>query len=98
MTLLRIPRQRSTLAFGDLPSCGGLVLRREVRGVVGRDVRVEVRSRFDGSWCRGFEIVGVLDDGESYRIRRVTDGVVLPVSIDAEDIAEERTRLRYDRL
>ena len=52
--------------------------------MVERDVRVEVRSRFDGSWCRGFEIVGVLDDGESYRIRRVSDGVVLPVSIDAD--------------
>jgi hypothetical protein len=68
-----------------------------VRGVVERDVRVEVRSRFDGSWCRGFEIVGVLDGGESYRIRRVSDGVVLPVTISADDIAEERARLRYDR-
>jgi len=66
--------------------------------VAERDVRVEVRSRFDGSWCRGFEIVGVGDDGESYRIRRISDGVVLPVSISAEDIAEERARLRYDRL
>lgn len=65
--------------------------------MVERDVRVEVRSRFDGSWCRGFEIEGVLDGGESYRVRRVSDGVVLPVSIRADDIAEERTRLRYDR-
>ena len=66
--------------------------------MVERDVRVEVRSWFHGSWCRGFEIVGVLDDGESYRIRRVSDGVVLPVTISADDIAEERARLRYDRL
>lgn len=66
--------------------------------MVKRDVRVEVRSWFDGSWCRGFEIAGVLDGGESYRIRRVSDGVVLPVMIGADDIAEERARLRYDRL
>jgi hypothetical protein len=69
-----------------------------VKDVVERDVRVEVRSRFDGSWCRGFEIAGVLDGGESYRVRRVSDGVVLPVSISADDIAEERARLRHDRL
>ena len=72
--------------------------RQEVRDVVERDVRVEVRSRFDGSWCRGFEIGGVLEDGESYRIRRVSDGVVLPVTISADDIAEERARIRYDLL
>jgi hypothetical protein len=66
-------------------------------GVVEHDVRVEVRSRFDGSWCRGFEIVGVVDGGESYRVRRVSDGVVLPVSISADDITEERAWLRYDR-
>ena len=78
--------------------CEVPIFRREVRGVVESDVRVEVRSRFDGSWCRGFEIVVVLDGGESYRIRRVSDGVVLPVSISADDIAEERARVRYDRL
>jgi hypothetical protein len=66
--------------------------------VVEPDVRVEVRSRFDGSWCRGFEIAGVLDDGERYRVRRVSDGVLLPVSIGAADIAEERGRLRHERL
>jgi hypothetical protein len=65
--------------------------------VVERDVRVEVRSRYDGSWCRGFEIAGVLDGGESYRVKRISDGVVLPVSIRADDVAEERARLRYER-
>ena len=65
--------------------------------MVERDVRVEVRSRFDGSWCRGFEVAGVLDGGESYRVRRVSDGVVLPVSFRADDIAEDRARIRYDR-
>jgi hypothetical protein len=46
----------------------------------------------------GFDGATVVDGGESYRVKRVSDGVVLPVSIRADDIAEERARVRYDRL
>ena len=38
--------------------------------------RVEVHTRFDGSWCDGFEIAEVAADG--YRVRRVCDGALLP--------------------
>jgi hypothetical protein len=52
--------------------------------------RVEVRSRFDESWGRGFEIAEVTEHG--YRIRRVSDGIVLPVEFDEDDVRRERRR------
>lgn len=63
--------------------------------------RVEVRSRFDRSWSRGFEIAEVVDApaGDSgsdegfapaYRLRRRSDGKVLPVLFPADDVREER--------
>ena len=50
--------------------------------------RIEVRGRFDGRWSRGFEVAEVLADG--YRVKRVSDGAVLPVSFDADDVRRER--------
>jgi hypothetical protein len=54
--------------------------------------RVEVRSRFEQRWSRGFEICEVVDsDGhDRYRVRRRSDGSVLPVLFDADDLREER--------
>jgi hypothetical protein len=46
--------------------------------------RVEVRTRSFGSWSRGFEIAG--SDREGYRVRRLSDHVVLPVAFPAEDL------------
>jgi hypothetical protein len=42
--------------------------------------RIEVQNRFDGGWARGFEVVDVLTGmgTRRYRIKRVSDGVVLP--------------------
>ena len=37
---------------------------------------VEVRNRFDGSWCPGFEVDQAGPDG--YILRRCRDGAVLP--------------------
>ncbi|HVM39984.1 MAG TPA: hypothetical protein VM618_04290 [Acidimicrobiia bacterium] len=55
-------------------------------------VPVEVRSRYqDGAWSRGFEIeevVRVRDDREAYRLRRRSDGVVLPVLFDADEVRQ----------
>lgn len=45
---------------------------------------VEVRRRFDGAWARGFEICGHTDTG--YRLRRHSDGAVLPVPFPPDDI------------
>jgi hypothetical protein len=51
---------------------------------------VEVRNRFEQRWARGFEIVEMVDDG--YRVRRLSDGSVLPVTIAAEDVRPEREK------
>ena len=52
--------------------------------------RVEVRKRFDHSWTRGFEVAEALD--ASYRIRRLSDGSVLPSEFDAEELRQERKK------
>ena len=52
--------------------------------------RVEVRRRFDSQWARGFEIVDVTDDG--YRVKRMSDGEILPVVFDADDVRLARKR------
>ena len=55
--------------------------------------RVEVRSRFDRRWSRGFEIDSVLaaeDPEPQYRIRRRSDNSVLPVEFPADDLREEK--------
>ena len=52
--------------------------------------RVEVRSTFDGSWLRGFEVVAVDDQG--YELRRLSDGEVLPTRFPADDVRKERRR------
>jgi len=51
-------------------------------------VDVEVRARFDGRWKRGFEIATIED--ELYRIRRRSDGTVLPEPFAAADVRETR--------
>ena len=50
--------------------------------------RVEVRSEFDRSWASGFEVAEVTADG--YRVRRRSDGHVLPVAIAADGVRKER--------
>lgn len=47
-------------------------------------IAVEVRRRFDRAWARGFAIA---ETGPGcYRVRRLSDGVVLPVWFPAEEI------------
>jgi hypothetical protein len=50
--------------------------------------RVEVRTGFDRSWSNGFEIAEVADIG--YRVRRRSDGHVLPVPFPPVDVRRER--------
>lgn len=45
---------------------------------------VEVRTRFDQAWARGFEVAEVDDGG--YRLRRNSDGALLPVGFDRADL------------
>jgi hypothetical protein len=59
---------------------------------------VEVRGRFEQRWARGFEIAEVLEgDGNGgrervYRVRRRSDGAILPVVFAGDDLREERRR------
>lgn len=52
--------------------------------------RVEVRNRFHGGWSLGFEIAELDDDG--YRVRRLSDGSLLPVALSRADVRRERRR------
>ena len=56
--------------------------------------RVEVRSRFDQRWARGFEIEEQVDDqgGLRYRLRRRSDGSVLPALFVDDDVREEKRK------
>jgi hypothetical protein len=45
---------------------------------------VEVHTRFDDSWSEGFEIAEVTSDG--FRVRRLSDGSVLPGLTSASDV------------
>ena len=53
-----------------------------------------VRSRFDGDFSGGFDVVRVLDrpEGRTIRVRRRSDGVVLPAEFRADDVMVERRR------
>ena len=52
--------------------------------------KVDVRNRFQGTWVRGFEVAEMTDDG--YRIRRLSDGSVLPDLFTRDDVRRERKR------
>jgi hypothetical protein len=52
--------------------------------------KVEVRTSFDRSWSRGFEVVEVLGEA-AYLVRRLSDDVILPVALPADDVRRERS-------
>jgi hypothetical protein len=60
--------------------------------------RVEVRSRFESKWTRGFEVADMVDDGgghrgeRMYKVRRRSDGSILPVTFPEHDLREESRR------
>jgi hypothetical protein len=56
--------------------------------------RLEVRSRYEQRWARGFELVEIVQDhGEArYRVRRRSDGSVLPALFVDDDVREEKKR------
>jgi hypothetical protein len=49
---------------------------------------VDVRSRYVGAWSSGFEVAEPLKDG--YRVRRLSDGSVLPDVFTNEDVRAQR--------
>jgi hypothetical protein len=50
--------------------------------------RVEVRNRLDGRWTKGFEVIEVSAD--RYRLRRLSDGMELPLPFEADSVRKER--------
>jgi hypothetical protein len=49
-------------------------------------VPVEVRNRYDGGWAGGFQVAEQTPSG--YRLRRLSDGAVLPEEFPAEDVRQ----------
>jgi len=62
--------------------------------------RVEVRSRFESRWTRGFEVADRIDGAggagdpveATYKVRRRSDGSILPVAFAEADLREENRR------
>jgi hypothetical protein len=57
--------------------------------------QVEVMSSFDQAWKRGFTVETNCDEG--YRLRRASDGQVLPTSFALDDVREELKRAGWHR-
>jgi len=53
-----------------------------------------VQSRFEQAWARGFEIVEQIPEGDTlrYKVRRRSDGSVLPVLFSDHEVREERRK------
>lgn len=58
-------------------------------------VRVDVRSRFVGDWSRGFEVAERVEAEGGYRLRRLSDGSVLPDVFREEDLRPERRKADF---
>ncbi len=52
---------------------------------------IEVRRTLDGQWAKGFEVVDREGDG-TYRVRRLSDGQELPVTLDGDALRVQRKR------
>jgi hypothetical protein len=60
-------------------------------GVLRTGTPVDVRSRFVGSWSHGFEVAEQVTE-HGYRLRRVSDGTVLPDVFSDEEVRPEHQR------
>jgi hypothetical protein len=49
---------------------------------------VDVRSRYIGTWSRGFEVAEIV--GDAYRVRRLSDSSVLPTEFSVNDVSAQR--------
>jgi len=65
-------------------------------GVLADGTPVSVRSWLEGSWAHGYQIDGIVVDGDDllgYRVRRLVDGVVLRAWVSPDDVMPvHRTR------
>jgi hypothetical protein len=56
--------------------------------VLAAGTAVDVRSRYVGAWTSGFEVAEPVKDG--YRVRRLSDGSVLPDVFTNDDVRAQR--------
>ena len=56
---------------------------------------VEVATRFTGSWSRGFVVADV--EHHAYRVRRLSDGHVLPITFSVHELRPDRRRMDAPR-
>lgn len=66
----------------------GIEQHRLSKGRLDVGVAVEVRDRFVGKWCHGFEVVDHLEDG--YVVRRVSDRALVPEVLTDDDVRSDR--------
>jgi hypothetical protein len=61
---------------------------------VGPGEGVQVRNRFDGDWVQGFEVAEIeeKDDERQFRIRRRSDGAILPALFPEADVRQGERR------
>jgi hypothetical protein len=64
----------------------------EQRQVVEVGDRVEVHTKFSDSWVGGFQIAEIIPEG--YRVRRMSDGSILPGYTSETDVRRARSRAR----
>jgi hypothetical protein len=50
--------------------------------------KVEVRTTYDRTWARGFEVLETTPEG--YRLRRLSDGAALPAVFAGDDVRRAR--------
>ena len=81
------PRARRGAPFRPLCGPGNLAAMRQ-------GTHVEVRSRFDERWARGFEVAEIVDEGDAarYKLKRRSDGSVLPALFVDDEVREEKKR------
>jgi hypothetical protein len=53
--------------------------------------KVDVRTRYVGTWSHGFEVAESIK-GDGYRVRRVSDGTVLPEPVSTDEVRPERRK------
>lgn len=66
----------------------GIERRRPPKREMNVGTAVEVRNRFVGMWCHGFEVVDHVDGG--YVIRRMSDRAVVPDVITDDEVRSDR--------
>jgi hypothetical protein len=78
---------------GDAPRDAVVDLNDDDNAPEARDTVVEVRCRFGDRWVDGFEVCETIHDetGERYRLRRRSDGTILPELFAADSVRHVET-------